>query len=591
MNNQKGVVLLSVMILTTMTSIIVLNSLRDNFIQERLTGNYQKKMNARLVSEKGIFETHKLLQDKINNNPNISKDDIIRVGEEGSGNVSGSASIDDMVFNAKVSQNSDGLIEIRSLGSRYEGLNNTVALFDYIQSIDKSFPFEQFLVGCSGVGVKAGGSVNSYDSRDPTLDYSNKANISTLNKNSDVLIDGGALVWGDVTTTGTISVTGGTSVAGTLHANSDITISGGSGVEMPVGTIEGTRVTEDILTKGSVDFVGGVGGVVRAEGNLSYGTASTTFISNLNNEEFALKYSGANLTTNDESDTPRDNDGTLLSHAKFKQTVSVAEVEAVAPNNIRPEDLKNPKKSCDFLQITSEFSHILNGMGSFDDLDLSRWDSRFELSSQSGSYIRGGSSSYSPVSKHVFGTTQSIFFFNNVEINGGRLVFKKSDNNLDNETIHVFVKGDWNYSANGGSQIEIQEGVSVVVYILGKAVFKKPFASDSSEGFRQASKTPSFTIYSAYNDKASSSLNCQRPRGPWGVEMSGTGDMYGVIYSPYSDVFIGSSTVFKGAIRANTITACGAGSVHYDVALGEYSVGDGDGGGTSRLVFKGWRYL
>ena len=41
-----------------MTSIIVLSSLRDNFIQERLTGNYQKKMNARLVSEKGIFDTH-----------------------------------------------------------------------------------------------------------------------------------------------------------------------------------------------------------------------------------------------------------------------------------------------------------------------------------------------------------------------------------------------------------------------------------------------------------------------------------------------------------------------------------------------------
>lgn len=56
MNNQKGVVLLSVMILTTMTSIIVLNSLRDNVIQERLTGNYQKKMNARLVSEKGILK-------------------------------------------------------------------------------------------------------------------------------------------------------------------------------------------------------------------------------------------------------------------------------------------------------------------------------------------------------------------------------------------------------------------------------------------------------------------------------------------------------------------------------------------------------
>ena len=53
---QRGFTLITVLILTSMASIVVLNSLRENLVQERLTGNFQKKINSRLLAEKGVFE-------------------------------------------------------------------------------------------------------------------------------------------------------------------------------------------------------------------------------------------------------------------------------------------------------------------------------------------------------------------------------------------------------------------------------------------------------------------------------------------------------------------------------------------------------
>ena len=46
-NKQNGFTLITVLILTSMASIVVLSSLRENVVQERLSGNFQKKFNSR----------------------------------------------------------------------------------------------------------------------------------------------------------------------------------------------------------------------------------------------------------------------------------------------------------------------------------------------------------------------------------------------------------------------------------------------------------------------------------------------------------------------------------------------------------------
>ncbi len=39
-NKQHGFTLITVLILTSMASIVVLNSLRENIVQERMSGNF-----------------------------------------------------------------------------------------------------------------------------------------------------------------------------------------------------------------------------------------------------------------------------------------------------------------------------------------------------------------------------------------------------------------------------------------------------------------------------------------------------------------------------------------------------------------------
>ncbi|ABM04935.1 hypothetical protein Ping_3248 [Psychromonas ingrahamii 37] len=53
---QKGFVLVSVLIITTITTMLAFSQLKTNSLQERMAGNQQKEINARLAAEKGIFK-------------------------------------------------------------------------------------------------------------------------------------------------------------------------------------------------------------------------------------------------------------------------------------------------------------------------------------------------------------------------------------------------------------------------------------------------------------------------------------------------------------------------------------------------------
>ena len=70
MRKQSGFTLIKVMLMSTMASVVVFGALKETVIQERLTGNFQKDMNARLLAEKGVFTAAAELQSELENNPN-----------------------------------------------------------------------------------------------------------------------------------------------------------------------------------------------------------------------------------------------------------------------------------------------------------------------------------------------------------------------------------------------------------------------------------------------------------------------------------------------------------------------------------------
>lgn len=68
--------------------------------------------------------------------------------------------------------------------------------------------------------------------------------------------------------------------------------------------------------------------------------------------------------------------------------------------------------------------------------------------------------------------------------------------------------------------------------------------------------------------------------------------MYAAVYAPKTNANVYGGGQFMGSLRAKTVTVSGGGGIHYDTRLGEISnvSTDGDGAGSTRIVFVGWRY-
>ncbi|ABM04937.1 hypothetical protein Ping_3250 [Psychromonas ingrahamii 37] len=56
MKKHKGFVLIPILIITTISAMLAFSQLSDNRLQERVAGNQQKEISARLAAEKGIFK-------------------------------------------------------------------------------------------------------------------------------------------------------------------------------------------------------------------------------------------------------------------------------------------------------------------------------------------------------------------------------------------------------------------------------------------------------------------------------------------------------------------------------------------------------
>jgi hypothetical protein len=60
---QKGFVLVSVLVITTITTMLAFSQLSDNSLKERIAGNQLKEISARLAAEKGVFDAFDVIAD------------------------------------------------------------------------------------------------------------------------------------------------------------------------------------------------------------------------------------------------------------------------------------------------------------------------------------------------------------------------------------------------------------------------------------------------------------------------------------------------------------------------------------------------
>lgn len=578
MNKQQGFTLLSVMILTTMTSIIVLSSLRDNFIQERLTGNYQKKMNARLVSEKGIFDTHKRVLAELASNPVTTLEQLINDTLGENNYITGRAQTDDMSYATRLGVNSNGLLELSSDGKRFEGANNTVALFR-LRKGGAASTFGSAIIGCEGVGLGASGRIDSYNSDEGDYDASTasaNSGVTTIHHDSDINLTGAADVWGSIAATGSINLGGSAKIYGDAHANHNIVIDAGPGSpDLPEGFDSDITVGGDVLAIGNVELMQNqVGGVIRTMGDLYLGSGSSTKVRNQDNNGLDVMYRGELTHRGNALPFQYYQNDVPYTDAMFNQSPNVPSVPEVDPNNL-PEDhdYQDPATNCDPIGISTVVDEFKDATAS--DLLLTRGQTVYEVTPRGGQLVSGWESwmgeeptalsSYSETLPS--GELVNMLKVKDFTVNGGGFKVSGGD-------VYMLVDGDFTIGTSGTTVFEIEAGSSLTIYVTGKTTIKKPVISE--QGMSDGG-VPVFSIYSSYIGKD-------------GVVIDATGSLYAAIYAPETDAKVAASGGLMGSIRAKTVSLSGDTGIHYDTRLGE--VGNVTTCcGTTSLEFVGWRYL
>ena len=562
---QQGFTLITVLILTGMASVVVLSSLRENIVQERLSGNFQKKLNSRLLAEKGVFEQAKLLQQTLNREGVLAIDELI----DKTGNASGVGVIgDDAKFTALLSKNLDGELEIASLGQRYAGdaQSNLVARFS-VQGGKGSSAFTNAMVGCKGVNLSGSGTIDSYDSSQGSYEEtkSSDGDVSTIDGDSDVVLSGHSPIKGDVKATGVIYLNGSSPIIGNIRSNTGVNISSGSGL----------RIDGNVYTRGFYIHKGGrVSGVVRANGDASM--QWSTYIDNTQGERLDIMYGG---TGNFKDTYNNQQDGVHYSNRKFNVNPNVEPITVADPS--APDyDPTNPDTSCDPLIIPEKMAQLHSDTDSYHSLLIGATQ-QFKLTNEKGFFSQNGSQVILPSLSDVFlfdtkiqnqphGSTSKEYVFaldklkltsdGKMEVSGGDVI--------------LFIDGD--FSMEGDTRLTIKKDSSLTILITGKINIGAGASVITEQEGLTTSGHPSLSFYSSFN-------------GVNGVQFSGAANLYAAIYAPLTTVKLSGSGELFGSVRGSTITASGGSGAHYDAGLLKVQNG-GKPSTPARIVFLGWRY-
>ncbi|HEA15707.1 MAG TPA: hypothetical protein ENH88_04510 [Pseudoalteromonas prydzensis] len=588
---QCGFTLVTVLILTSMASIVVLNSLRENIVQERMSGNFQKKMNSRLLAEKGVFEEAKLLQQALLDDKSLDIDGLIAA----TGNISGIGLIgDDATYNASIAKNAAGELEISSIGERYNGdaQSNLVARFGFTPGKGGSV-FENAIVGCEGVSLSASGRIDSYDSSLGDYDPDNAeaaAVIGTIYKDKDVTLSGASTIWGSVHATGSIIFSGSSPIVGSLKANNSIEIDSNFTVStdplLPEGFPLDTAVGGDVLSGGDVIWKQGkILGVIRANNDLIFpNNSASTVLVNKNNDGLDVMY-GNTLKAPAGLAAHLEQDGILYSDTRYNES---PHVELVAFQD--PDNFEASKVQCDPIDIESVVNDLTDPAAedilvkhSTTTLVVGQPETRviYELTPEIGQSKIENQGAY--VWENWLGEPPATLNYQLATINEkiDQKVLKSGGFTLNNGILKVtggdvtlIVNG--NFKMTGDSFIDIAPGSSLTLYIAGKVTMNAAAGAITMKHGLTDTGKPVFSIYSGFSEAN-------------GIDISADSDLYAAIYAPKTDVSIVANGGFSGSIRGKTVTASGRGGIHHDLNLSNVSNG-GSSTTTSKLVFLGWSY-
>ena len=509
-----GYVLITVLVLALAASLVTFVSIKESRLQERMSGNQQKMVNAHQAAEKGVYDTLALINTHVTAGDNIA--DIQSSLNRTTG--------DYIISQASYSQPRQTFL---SKGT-YQDASAYIKANLAVQS--GIYPFDAGVISCEWMEIQGSGHIDSYDPQNGKYDKDTNKNENAKVEALDpgdrlVKLNGASPIRGDVMVNGNVEVQGSAEITGTINTTQNLNMSGG-------GTkIGGANVGGNLTMTSSSTITGhaSVTGDVTANPNTTVGS---------------LSYGGT-LTNNNTQNQLTATAGAIVNQATPAPVI--------------------PSKPCDPLDITTAFAGYdsLPSQGRIKGYHYQHTSYNFTPSSgevyaddnaQNSTTI----SNVSPTEVSVFGETENVYVLDSLWLEGSTL-------NITGGDVTFIIKGDLNTNG-GGAAINIAPGSSVKFLVQGKVQFQSDGLlnpSDAGAGTNDG-KAP-LSIYSSYS-------------GSEGVRADGAfNGGYAAIYAPLTDAKIEGSGTLSGAIRAKTLTVRGAGGMHYDESLGQVKQGEAAG--------------
>jgi Tfp pilus assembly protein PilX len=591
---QRGMSLLVVLMLTAMASLLVFSALNNALSQERMSGNFQKKLNAELLADKAVFESYHQLNRFVRDPANANKTDaeMAAAAAVAATGVSGGRTFSTTATNLTA----NGL-SVNAAGNRYEdSLATRRALFRKVGDAGSlQRPFGHAVTGCDGVDMSGSGAISSYDSSNPNATATN-VTVQTVKKDAEVVLSGAAPIKGDVLSRGNITLSGSAVISGRVHANGNILLNNASAtIEKEVwarGSIEiintpqlllEAKAHANITISNPATLAGGlktkqnltisntplIKPDVQVQGNINISGGASDALARFTQPD-AVRYSG---TTNQPT----------LGQKVALQDNQFTDVPLLPIDNPN-EDSPDFNPICDPLGIGTAVL-FMTKPPTYPVLNLTSDSSVFGLNTVEGKFLHPVTATdrHTPASTRFLGNNIRSYFF--TELNMKNTTLEISGD------VTIFVRDKFSLDAN--SKVKIMDNSTLTLITTGKVIFGSDAKLQNAHGGKPeglVNNKPVFAIYSAF---AGVSGNGSGDEAKAGIDISGAADgIYAAIYAPLTDIKIsgiGSNNYFAGAALGKKVNISGAGLIRYDQALGTI----GNGGVVKpvvppRIVFNGW---
>lgn len=586
MRKQRGMTLIIVLLLTMASALLVFAALNTSLAQSRMSGNYQKQLNAQLQAEQAIYQQFHQLNAALATNPQASMADLSQQVQQV--RVEGSEGRAHQV-QVRTPAGSSSDITLDSKGYRYHDSQSsrTAHLLLSGSSARAAKPFAHAILGCEGVDLSGSGSINSFDSSDPTNTNSN-VSVLTVKPGGSVTLTGNSPISGDVESRGNITIKGSATIAGRVHANGNVYLENASAVINKEVWAGGDIVVSNTLTvKGElranrhIQLTNGatLQNGVKARGNLSVTAGATVSGVSLvqGNIDISAWVANGNYFKNKASTfyggTTQHNFGV------HSDSINITPV-ALLPDDGSSDENNETRKLCDPITVAQQFSGLALPASLSPLTVRSAWNKRrYLLTTSRGSYTDSpdAASELTAAPLRFAGVNRQSYALQKLSLDSDAVLTIRGE-----VTLYV----QQGFTMAGNSQLVIEPNASLTVLTAGKVtigagsrVVTREDGNEAPQGL--VNNQPVFALYSTYQSTSPTDL---------GIDLSGANSgLYVAAYAPNAHVQVTGSNAFAGAVIGKTVRISGSGQIKYDQALGKVAAGNGSNQGSARrVVFTGF---